>query len=87
MPTPTDPQMIQVPVERIDINLTLEDLLTPLTNIHTRHTQAKLLVPGSDVDQDVKQLAQLAKQLKDVASRIQRANPSLLVSPSANTKK
>jgi hypothetical protein len=80
MPAADPPKVIQVPVKRYDINLTLDDILTPLTQMSARlSAQAKAAyAPGSDVHQHVQQLSELARQLKDVIDRINKADPSLL---------
>ena len=83
MSTPDAPKVVMVPVKRYDINLTLHDILTPLTQMSATMAQGKgVAAPGSQLDQHVQQLSDLAGQLRDVVNRINAADPSLLA-PSA----
>lgn len=76
------PTIVQVPVKRYDVNLTLDDLLTPLIELSARRAQEKVASAEiSEVDQHVQQLSDLARQLKEVISRINQADPTILASP------
>ena len=61
MPPPDAPKVVMVPVKRYDINLTLHDILTPLTQM-AQAGQAPSA--GPDVQQHVQQLSDLAGQLR-----------------------
>jgi hypothetical protein len=79
MPPSDAPNIVMVPVKRYDINLTLHDILTPLTQMSASLAQAVPgPVPGSDIHQHVQQLSDLARQLRDVVDRINAADPRLL---------
>jgi hypothetical protein len=75
-------QVIMVPVKRYDITLTLDDILIPLTQ--TASNLAQAAAPRAALDPEVAQHLQtftnLVTQLKDVVSRINQIDPSLLAS-------
>lgn len=75
MPPPDATKVVMVPVKRYDINLTLHDILTPLTQMAQA---AQAPSAGSDVHQHVQQLSDLAGQLRDVVNRLNALDPSLL---------
>ena len=77
------PNVVQVPVKRYEVNLTMHDILTPLTQMSANLAQAvPAPVPGSDIHQHVQQLSDLAGQLREVVNRINAADPTLLASTS-----
>ena len=91
MATDDVPKIVQVPVKRYDVNLTLEDILTPLTQLSAHRAQQRAAsvqsseavqsaeaVQSSEMDQHLQQLSDLARQLKDVISRINEADPTVL---------
>ena len=79
MSTPDDPKVIMVPVKRYDINLTLLEILTPLTQLGPSLVQGRgVAAPGSELSRHVQQLSDLAQQLKDVVGRIDAVDPRLL---------
>jgi len=80
MSTADPPKVIMVPVKRYDINLTLDDIMSPLTRMSANLAAqaAPAVAPGSDVHQHVQQLSDLAQQVRDVVSRINKADPTLL---------
>ena len=68
-----------VPVKRYDINLTLDDILTPLTQTGShvaRARQGKALDP--ETAQLLRKFTDLVTQLKDVVNQINQIDPSLL---------
>ena len=75
------PQITMVPVKRYDINLTLDDILTPLTQTASQLNGGRV---GAALDPEVAQHLQtftdLVTQLKDVVSRINQIDPTLLAS-------
>jgi len=82
MATDEAPEIVQVPVKRYDVNLTLDDLLTPLIELSARRAQEKVAsAEPSEIDQHVQQLSDLARQLKDVINRINAADPTVLAAP------
>ena len=85
MATDDVPKIVQVPVKRYDVNLTLEDILTPLTQLSAQRAQQRAAsvrsseaVQSSEMDQHLQQLSDLARQLKEVISRINEADPTVL---------
>jgi ABC-type transporter Mla subunit MlaD len=85
MSTEDVPKIVQVPVKRYDVNLTLDDILTPLTQLGARRAQERATsaegatsAASSEIDQHLQQLSDLARQLKDVISRINQADPTVL---------
>src|ERR1700730_16694956 len=97
MSTDDVPKIVQVPVKRYDVNLTLDDFLTPLIQLSDRRAQERAAsapsatsaeravsaqsatsAQSSEIDQHVQQLSDLARQLKDVISRINQADPTVL---------
>ena len=79
MSTPDTPNVIMVPVKRYDINISLDQILTPLTQMSASLAQKTAApAPGSDLHQHVQQLSDIAHQLKDVVGRINAADSSLL---------
>lgn len=73
------PEVTVVPVKRYDVNLTLEDVLTPLVQMSSRQS---LAAPGAELDpqvaEHVRKLSELASQLKEVVVEINRLHPTLL---------
>jgi hypothetical protein len=82
MSTNDTPQIIMVPVKRYDVVLTLDDILTPLTQTAASLTTAGMLGPGADpqIAQHLQQFTDLVTQLKDVVGRINQIDASLLAS-------
>ena len=71
------PQVKMVTVTRYDVNLSLEDILTPLTQTAASLTQAQAapgVAPAPAMDptmvQQLQRLSDLASQLKDVVTQI-----------------
>ncbi|MGI8915107.1 MAG: hypothetical protein ACR2JY_15195 [Chloroflexota bacterium] len=79
MSTESTPQVTMVPVKRYDVNLTLDDILTPLTAKEGTSSQAG---PGAaanpELAQHLQALSALAGQLKDVVSKINQIDPTML---------
>jgi hypothetical protein len=65
---PTD-DIVWIPVEKVEVNLTLEDILTPLTQTAAADPQ---------MADHVQQLNTTAAQLKDIVSRINQMDPTVL---------
>ena len=82
MSTNDTPQVTMVPVKRYDVTLTMDDILTPLTQTTTHLNTAGIV--GAATDPEVAQLLQkfndLVSQLKDVVSQINQIDPTLLAS-------
>jgi hypothetical protein len=79
MTTEEAPNIIEVPVKRYDVNLTLDDILTPLMQMSERQRQARTAAaPSPELDQLLQQLGDLARQLKEVVNRVNQADPTLL---------
>jgi hypothetical protein len=79
MSAESTPQVALVPVKRYDVNLTLDDLLTPLTQTAARLTQAG---PGAaatpELAQHLQTLSDLAGQIKEVVGKINQIDPTML---------
>ena len=76
------PQITMVPVKRYDVTLTLDDILTPLTQTAGHLNTAGIVAPTTDpqVAQLMQQFTDLVTKLKDVVARINAIDPSLLAS-------
>ena len=79
MSAESTPQVALVPVKRYDVNLTLDDLLTPLTQTAAKLTQAG---PGAaatpELAQHLQTLSDLAGQIKEVVGKINQIDPTML---------
>ena len=82
-----EPQRITVPVKRYDINLSLDDILTPLTRTSAALTlAAHQRLPGfaaaaqPETAQLLHRFTQLVAELREVVDRINQIDPSLLAS-------
>jgi hypothetical protein len=73
-----DPNVVQIPVTRYDVNLTLQDLMTPLTTFAERHGTAPALANTPGAQQHAADLANLARQILTVAGHIDAVAPHLL---------
>ena len=75
MPTDDVPQTPQVPV----LKITFDDILTPLIELSARRAQERSAsAQPSEMDQQVQQLGELARQLKDLINRIDATDPTVL---------
>jgi hypothetical protein len=75
MATDDVPQTPQVPV----LNLTFDYILTPLIQLSARRAQERAAsAQPSEMDQQVQQLSDLARQLKDVIDRINATDSTVL---------
>ena len=81
MSTSDTPQVTMVQVKRYDITITLDDILTPLTQTAANLTQGRV---GAALDPEVAQHLQtftdLVTQLRDVVQKLNAIDPSLLAS-------
>ncbi len=83
MSTDDTPQVTMVPVKRYDVTLTLDDILTPLTQTATHLGTAGMLGAATDhpeMAQHLQRFTDLVSQLKDVIGHIDQIDPSLLAS-------
>jgi hypothetical protein len=88
MSTPDKPNVTMVPVKRYDVNLSLNDILTPLTKMAATQVPGRgIAAPDSDLSQHVQQLSDLAQRLRDVVGRIDTIDPSLLAPTTQAQKK
>lgn len=79
MPAEDSPEVVQVPVRRHDVNLTLEDIMTPLTQAGSMRVQAKAAeATDPRLTELLQKFSELAGQLKDVASQINQIDPTFL---------
>ena len=68
-PTESTDDIVWIPVEKVEVNLTLEDILTPLTQTAAADPQ---------MAEHMQQLNTTAAQLKDIVSRINEMDPTVL---------
>jgi hypothetical protein len=82
MATDDTPQITMVPVKRYDVTLTLDDILTPLTQTSGHLTTAGIVGQATDpqVAQLMQQFTDLVTQLKAVVAQINAIDPTLLAS-------
>ena len=73
-----DPNHVQIPVKRHDVNLTLEDLMTPLTAFPEKTQGAEGAAAAPEVHEHASALAGLARQILDVSRRLNAVAPHLL---------
>jgi hypothetical protein len=78
MSTESTPQVALVPVKRYDVNLTLDDLLTPLTQTAAKLTQAGPGAAAPELAQHLQTLSDLAGQIKEVVGKINQIDPTML---------
>ena len=79
----TSPEVIMVPVKRYDVTLSLDDILTPLTQTVTNLSSAGLFdptAPDSEVAQHLQSFNDLVGQLKEVTGQINQIDSNLLAS-------
>ena len=79
---PADPQgdekVVMVPVKRYDINLTIEDIMTPLTAFVNKTNVGQAIANAPDIREHAANLSGLAQQVLDVAKRIEAIRPDIL---------
>lgn len=78
MPEDDSSEITLVPVKRYDVNLTLEEILSPLVELAGR--QAALL-SGPDLarlEPHLRRLSELSGELKEVVRQINEINPAVL---------
>lgn len=78
-------QPIMVPVKRYDVTLTMDDVLTPLTqtaaNLQTAHAEANAGAPmDSELADHLQHFNDLVGQLQDVVAHINQIDSNLLAS-------
>jgi hypothetical protein len=86
MDTNDTAKVVMVPVKRYDINLTLDDILTPLTKTVDEIT-AKNLKIGAEAAPHLLRFHELVTQLQEVVTLINRIDPSLLASKTTPVSK
>jgi hypothetical protein len=79
------PEVTLVPVKKYEINLTLDDILTPLTQINSRPIETGDAAAHPDLAAHLQRLSELASQLKEVVGAVNRIHPTLLA-PQAREK-
>lgn len=72
------PQIVQIPVKKYDVNLTIQDLMIPLTALAQQAHVAQSFAINPEVQQHATELANLAKQILEVAGRLNAVAPHLL---------
>jgi len=74
------PEVVQIPVKKHEINLSIQDILTPLTVFAQQTHVAQALASSPEAQQHARELAGLARQILDVAGRLNAVAPHLLAS-------
>jgi hypothetical protein len=72
------PEVMMVPVERHDVNLTFDDLLTPLADSTDETIIARGLAPESPALARLAELRSLAGRLRDLGREIDQLDPTVL---------
>ncbi len=72
------PNVVQVPVPKHDVNLTIQDIMTPLTAFAQQAHVAQAALSAPEVQQHANELEGLAKQVLDVTGRLNAVAPHLL---------
>jgi hypothetical protein len=80
MSTGDSPQVQMVEVKRYDVTLTLDDIITPLTQTVSNLHAAGMASADSEVGQHLQAFNDLVTQLKDVVGHINAIDPNLLAS-------
>jgi hypothetical protein len=82
MSTSDSPQVQWVEVKRYDVTLSLDDILTPLTQTSTHLNTAGIVSSTTDprVAELMQKFTDLVTQLKDVVAQINAIDPNLLAS-------
>jgi ABC-type transporter Mla subunit MlaD len=79
--TDDKPPVTMVPVKRYDVTLSLDDILTPLTQTAANLAQANIgAAQDPAVAEHLQKFTDLVSQLKEVTSNINSIDPSLLAS-------
>jgi len=72
------PKVVQVPVKKYDVDLTLEDIMTPLAAFAQQAHVAQAAAAAPEVRQHAADLSGLAKQILEVANKLNAVAPHLL---------
>jgi hypothetical protein len=72
-------KVIMIPVKRYDVKLTLDDLLAPLAKNANNLTRTRGNI-SAEVAPHLQKVSDLASQLHEVITQINRLDPSLLAS-------
>ncbi|QBR72455.1 hypothetical protein CU048_15495 [Beijerinckiaceae bacterium] len=72
------PEVTMVPVKRYDVNVTLDEILTPLVEISNRQVPTATGIQMTQLEPHLQKLSDLAKQLKEVVGQINEIHPALL---------
>ena len=75
---PLDPKVVMVPVKRYDLNLTIEDIMTPLTDFANKAHVGQVIANSPDMQQHAANFSGLAQQVLDVAKKIEAISPDIL---------
>jgi hypothetical protein len=80
MSTDDTPEVIKVEVKKYNVTLSLDDLISPLTQTVDNLHAAGMVTPDSEVAQHLQTFNDLMSQLKDVVGNINTIDPNLLAS-------
>jgi hypothetical protein len=72
------PEVVQIPVKRYDVNLTMQDLMAPLTGFAQQARVAQAVASVPELQQHANELGNLARQVIDVSNRLNAVAPHLL---------
>lgn len=74
----SDPDVVMIPVKRYDIELSIEDIIRPLTEFVSKVNVGQAIASSPDMQQHAEKLSDLAQQVLEVANRIKAISPDLL---------
>lgn len=72
------PEVTMVPVKRYDVNVTLDEILTPLVEMSNRQVPTATGAQMTQLEPHLRRLSELARQLKEVVGEINQIHPALL---------
>jgi uncharacterized protein Yka (UPF0111/DUF47 family) len=79
MTTDDVPEVVMVPVRRYDINLTLDDIISPLEQTASSLIEARSVsTTDPRLAEHLQKLSELASQLKQVVNQVNQIDPTLL---------
>ncbi len=81
------PEVVQVPVKRYDVNLTMQDIMAPLTTFAQQTHVAQIVAATPELQQHATELGNLAAQVLAVANRLNAVAPHLLAPTPPETPK
>jgi hypothetical protein len=81
----SDPKVVMIPVKRYEIDLSIEDIMKPLTAFVNKTSVGQAIANSPDMKEHAEKLSDLAQQVLDVAKRIEAISPNIL-SPKSGSR-